>query len=62
MPAFRCGGMWPRSAQNWPRMENSTWPQQQVVTQIKVKGSVIRLKYNLLIIRMMDFRWFQKTE
>ena len=36
MPAFRCGGMWPRSAQNWPRMENSTWPQQQVVTQIKV--------------------------
>ena len=39
IPAFRCGGMWPRSAQNWPRCEsNAIWPPPPLVTSIKNDG------------------------
>ena len=40
IPAFRCGGMWPRSAQNWPRTE--FWPNQQTVQQIKVSFNLTK--------------------
>ena len=44
IPAFRCGGMWPRSAQNWPRADsNQIWPQPQA--SVKIFRDVIRTFY-----------------
>ncbi|CBY37855.1 unnamed protein product [Oikopleura dioica] len=36
VPAFRCGGMWPRSAQHWP--QSQLWPAPQVVSAVKSEG------------------------
>ena len=38
IPAFRCGGMWPRSAANWPSPECTVWPVASIVQQIKVSN------------------------
>ena len=46
IPAFRCGGMWPRSAQNWPRADsNQIWPQPQA--SVKFSGLSSELFKNL---------------
>lgn len=36
-PAFRCSGLWPRSAAHWP-MTTCTWPPPNVVAEVKAEG------------------------
>jgi len=36
-PAFKCNGVWPRSAQHWPTMP-MTYPHPQLVAQVKMEG------------------------
>ncbi|CAD5117593.1 unnamed protein product [Dimorphilus gyrociliatus] len=35
-PAFRCGGIWPRSASHWPA--TSPWPSPNLVAEVKTEG------------------------
>ena len=65
IPAFRCGGMWPRSAANWPRPECTIWPPPSIVQQIKVKLERFFIRYKIVdgfILRLMDSRWYQEME
>ncbi|XP_034937733.1 protein mab-21-like [Chelonus insularis] len=36
-PAFKCGGIWPRSAANWP-IPCGPWPYQNLVAEVKTEG------------------------
>jgi len=36
-PAFRCSGLWPRSAAHWP-MPTCPWPPPQIVAEVKAEG------------------------
>ncbi|XP_002124757.1 putative nucleotidyltransferase MAB21L1 [Ciona intestinalis] len=36
-PAFKCGGIWPRSAAHWPE-PRSTWPSPSRVAEVKAEG------------------------
>ncbi|OQR77708.1 protein mab-21-like [Tropilaelaps mercedesae] len=36
-PAFRCAGLWPRSATHWP-LPHVPWPGPAVVTEVKAEG------------------------
>ncbi|PAA76228.1 hypothetical protein BOX15_Mlig014757g1 [Macrostomum lignano] len=42
-PAFRCGGLWPRSAAGWP-MPNSPWPSAGLVAEVKSEGFILLSK------------------
>uniref|UniRef100_H2YVY4 Uncharacterized protein n=1 Tax=Ciona savignyi TaxID=51511 RepID=H2YVY4_CIOSA len=36
-PAFKCGGIWPRSAAHWPELRSS-WPNPSKVAEVKAEG------------------------
>merc|ERR1712141_109539 len=36
-PAFKCNGVWPRSAAQWPSM-TMTWPHPNMAAQVKMEG------------------------
>ncbi|XP_044012957.1 protein mab-21-like [Aphidius gifuensis] len=36
-PAFKCSGVWPRSASHWP-VTTDSWPHQSLVAQVKTEG------------------------
>ncbi|XP_075678241.1 protein mab-21-like 2 isoform X5 [Dermatophagoides pteronyssinus] len=36
-PAFRCSGLWPRSASHWP-VPTSSWPPPNLVAEVKAEG------------------------
>uniref|UniRef100_A0A7E4V5M9 Mab-21 domain-containing protein n=1 Tax=Panagrellus redivivus TaxID=6233 RepID=A0A7E4V5M9_PANRE len=36
--SFRCSGIWPRSANQWPNMANTEWPNPLVVNEVKNEG------------------------
>lgn len=36
-PAFRCPGLWPRSANHWPT-PNTAWPHPSIVADVKAEG------------------------
>ncbi|KAE9554649.1 hypothetical protein FO519_002136 [Halicephalobus sp. NKZ332] len=36
--SFRCTGIWPRSANQWPSQLNSEWPNPMVVNEVKNEG------------------------
>jgi hypothetical protein len=35
--AFRCSGLWPRSASHWPQ-QNCPWPSPQIIQEVKNDG------------------------
>merc|ERR1712130_607306 len=37
-PAFKCNGVWPRSAAQWPSM-TMTWPHPNMAAQVKMEGA-----------------------
>jgi hypothetical protein len=36
-PAFKCAGLWPRSAAHWP-LPNIPWPHPSIVAEVKTEG------------------------
>lgn len=36
-PAFKCAGIWPRSASHWP-VSNCSWPNPNLVAEVKAEG------------------------
>lgn len=37
-PAFRCGGIWCRSAAHWPNTPHTSWPSPNLVAEVKTEG------------------------
>ena len=38
-PAFKCSGIWPRSASHWP-LPHIPWPNPNLVAEVKTEGSI----------------------
>merc|ERR1712223_1226134 len=45
-PAFKCSGVWPRSAAHWPLMQIA-WPHPNLVAQVKTEGFDLLSKESL---------------
>ena len=45
-PAFRCGGIWPRSAAHWP-IPHIAWPNPNLVAEVKTEGFNLLSKESL---------------
>lgn len=45
-PAFKCGGIWPRSAAHWP-IPHIPWPNPNLVAEVKTEGFDLLSKENI---------------
>ncbi|XP_070553842.1 putative nucleotidyltransferase MAB21L1 [Ptychodera flava] len=45
-PAFKCGGIWPRSASHWP-LPHIPWPGPNLVAEVKTEGFDLQSKESL---------------
>lgn len=60
--AFRCSGLWPRSASHWP-LSNCNWPPPNLVAEVKAEGfdllskECVSLQVQLPVLLHYGFIW-----